>query len=102
MSGSTRVLCLAALLLWSGCSFAQEFPNRPIQFIVPFPAGGPADVIGRVLADQMSALLGQPVLIENRPAGSRRTISRILSTRLVSPQAASAITVPSSNGWKPR
>src|SRR3974390_2376645 len=46
MSAMTRVLCLAALLLWSGCSFAEDFPNRPIHFIVPFPAGGPADVIG--------------------------------------------------------
>jgi tripartite-type tricarboxylate transporter receptor subunit TctC len=61
-----RLLGLATLLLWPAVSFAQDFPNRPIRFIVPFPAGGPADVISRVVTDKMSSILGQPVVIENR------------------------------------
>jgi tripartite-type tricarboxylate transporter receptor subunit TctC len=45
---------------------AQEFPTRPIKLIVPFPAGGPNDIIARVVGQRMSETLGQPVVIENR------------------------------------
>ena len=44
---------------------AQSFPSRPVKLIVPFPAGGPADIFGRFLAQGMSARLGQAVVIEN-------------------------------------
>ena len=45
---------------------AQDYPNRPITLIVPFPAGGGVDVIGRIVAEKLSASLGQPVIIDNR------------------------------------
>ena len=51
---------LAPLLAW-----AQAYPSKPIRMIVPFPAGGPADIFGRGLAQGMSSELGQPVVIEN-------------------------------------
>lgn len=54
----------AAALLTTG-AFAQPFPSKPVKIIVPFPAGGPADIFGRFLAQGMSAKLGQPVVIEN-------------------------------------
>ncbi|MFC7611978.1 Bug family tripartite tricarboxylate transporter substrate binding protein [Teichococcus aestuarii] len=41
-------------------------PSRPLRFVVPFPAGGATDVVARVLAEHMSASLGQPVVVENR------------------------------------
>ncbi len=66
MSRLVRMVCWAALMLWPAISLAQDFPNHPIRFIVPFPAGGPSDVISRVLTDKMSSTLGQPVVIENR------------------------------------
>jgi tripartite-type tricarboxylate transporter receptor subunit TctC len=44
---------------------AQTYPTKPVRLIVPFPAGGPADIFGRFLAQGMSARLGQPVVIEN-------------------------------------
>jgi tripartite-type tricarboxylate transporter receptor subunit TctC len=44
---------------------AQTYPARPITMIVPFPAGGPTDVIGRVVAERMRGSLGQPIVIEN-------------------------------------
>ena len=61
-----RVLGLIGLLLWPATSMGEEFPSRPIRFIVPFPAGGPSDVISRVLVAKMSSLLAQPVVVENR------------------------------------
>jgi tripartite-type tricarboxylate transporter receptor subunit TctC len=61
-----RVLCLIGLFLWPAIAVGQDFPNRPIRFIVPFPAGGPSDVISRVLTTKMASLLGQPIVVENR------------------------------------
>ena len=57
-------LCACALLL-SASTLAQSYPSKPVRLIVPFPAGGPADIFGRFLAQGMSAKLGQPVVIEN-------------------------------------
>jgi tripartite-type tricarboxylate transporter receptor subunit TctC len=65
------VAILAALL--AGSAFAQSYPSRPVRLIVPFPAGGSADLLGRVLAKKMSEGLGQQVVVENR-AGAGGTI----------------------------
>ena len=65
MSILMRVLCLAGVLAWSSALAAEEFPNRSIKFVVPFPAGGPSDFISRVLAEKMASLLGQSIVIEN-------------------------------------
>jgi tripartite-type tricarboxylate transporter receptor subunit TctC len=55
----------AALPAVSRIARAQTYPSRPITMIVPFPAGGPTDVVARVVVEQMKAPLGQPVIIEN-------------------------------------
>src|SRR5262249_21418359 len=44
---------------------AQTYPSRPVTMIIPFPAGGNVDVIGRILAERMRATLGQPIIVEN-------------------------------------
>src|SRR3954470_5916692 len=50
---------------------AQTWPTRPLTLVVPFAAGGPSDVAGRIIAQRMSELLGQQVVVEN-PSGSGR------------------------------
>jgi len=55
----------AALFATSQLGRAQSYPDRPITFIVPFPAGGAADVIARIMADRMRGPLGQSIIIEN-------------------------------------
>src|SRR5580700_322819 len=52
---------------------AVNYPNRPIHIIVPFPAGGPTDILSRIVGQEMTASWGQPVVIENRP-GADSTI----------------------------
>src|SRR5246127_2668509 len=46
------------------------YPTRPIHIIVPFPAGGPSDVLARLIGDRMSADFGQAVVVENRPGAN--------------------------------
>src|ERR1700693_1102325 len=55
-----------SLLLLPASAMAQNFPDHPIRLIVPLPAGGPNDIIARVVGQRMSELLKQPVLIDNR------------------------------------
>ena len=55
-----------SLLLLPASAAAQDFPSKPIRLIVPFPAGGPNDIIARVVGQRMSELIKQPVLIDNR------------------------------------
>lgn len=49
---------------------AQDFPARPVRIVVAFPPGGPTDFVGRVIADRMTALLGQRVYIDNKPGAN--------------------------------
>jgi tripartite-type tricarboxylate transporter receptor subunit TctC len=60
---------IAALLLTAfgfSQALADDYPSKPITLIVPFPAGGGVDVIGRIVADKLAAALGQPVIVDNR------------------------------------
>jgi tripartite-type tricarboxylate transporter receptor subunit TctC len=64
---TTRRIALAGLLALglSTPAFAQAFPTKPLTIIVSFAAGGPSDVIARLLGEQMAKTLGQPILVEN-------------------------------------
>jgi tripartite-type tricarboxylate transporter receptor subunit TctC len=57
---------LLAILVLSGPVAAQDYPQRPIRMVIPFPAGGSIDVIGRSIAQSWSATLGQQIVIDNR------------------------------------
>jgi tripartite-type tricarboxylate transporter receptor subunit TctC len=70
MSVSRRTVIAAlgaSALLPARRAQAQAFPSRTIRIVVPFPAGGPTDIIARVIAQKMSEDWGQPVVVENRP-----------------------------------
>jgi tripartite-type tricarboxylate transporter receptor subunit TctC len=61
------VLASTAILAFTGLTYAAEYPTKPIRFIIAFPAGGPTDVAGRVIAQGLSQSLGQSMVIDNRP-----------------------------------
>ena len=61
----TLVSALVGMLALAGSAAAQTFPTHPITMIVPFAAGGPTDVLGRIMAQRMSEVLGQNVIVEN-------------------------------------
>ena len=65
MLGKLIGAALGALLAWSGPAAAQAWPTRPVTMVIPFAAGGPTDVLGRVMAERMSQILGQQVVVEN-------------------------------------
>ncbi|HEY1473949.1 MAG TPA: tripartite tricarboxylate transporter substrate-binding protein [Pseudolabrys sp.] len=58
-------VALAALLAITGSAGAQNFPNRTMTMVIPFAAGGPTDVLGRVMAARMGEILGQTMIVEN-------------------------------------
>ena len=57
-------------ILFSATAAAQEWPAKAVRIIVPFPAGGSADLLPRVVAEKLSARWGQPVVVENRPGAA--------------------------------
>jgi tripartite-type tricarboxylate transporter receptor subunit TctC len=63
-------LCTWPLAPAAAQDAAKDYPNRAIHIVVPFPAGGPADVAARLLAQRMNEDWGQPVIVDNRPGGN--------------------------------
>jgi tripartite-type tricarboxylate transporter receptor subunit TctC len=63
----TLVIAVAAA---QGTADSQTYPNRTVRIVVPFPAGGPTDILARVLGQRLSEVWGQPVVIENQPGAN--------------------------------
>ena len=61
-------ICIAIVVL--GNAHAQNYPNRPIRIVVPYPPGGGTDVVARTLAQKMNEVMGQPVIVDNRPGAN--------------------------------
>jgi tripartite-type tricarboxylate transporter receptor subunit TctC len=67
VSGTLRLLTALALLALSATSApADDFPTRPVRLIVPFPPGGPNDILARMVGQRMSDFLKQPIVVDNR------------------------------------
>jgi tripartite-type tricarboxylate transporter receptor subunit TctC len=96
---------LAAALTLLGLSVpatAQDYPNRPLRMIVPFPPGGPTDLVARVLGEAMAADLGQPVVIENKAGANGNVGVEFVATvplALVIHPSIPAKTVPEFIAW---
>lgn len=71
------VLCAAGV--FATAAVAQDnYPARPLRILIPFPAGGASDTIGRSIGDQLATQLGQPVVIDNRPGAAGRLATEML------------------------
>ena len=68
----------AGLVALSQRSHAQTFPDRPVRFVVPYAPGGSTDTCTRIIAERMSVLFGQPVIVDNKPGGGT-----IIATEIV-------------------
>ena len=62
-----RIGLLLVSLLLAGSALAQQYPNRPLRIVIPWPPGQATDLVGRVVGEKLSQLLGQPVVPDNRP-----------------------------------
>ena len=65
-----KIVFLIAYSFLSATSFADEYPSKPIRIIVPFPPGGGADVLMRPLSKKLTELLGQPIVLDNKPGAN--------------------------------
>ena len=65
MLRTISIAALGALLAATGAGLAQNYPSKPITMVIPFAAGGPTDVLGRVVGQRMSEVLGQQIVVEN-------------------------------------
>ena len=88
-------LLFAISSLWATESRAQSFPSKSVRLIVPFPPGGPADVLGRVYAEKLSAAWSQPVVVENR-AGAAGNIGSDMTAK-ASPDGYTLLLIASSH-----
>jgi tripartite-type tricarboxylate transporter receptor subunit TctC len=66
MTARTRLLAALALL-WAGAAFSQTYPSHPVHMIVPWPPGQATDVAARMVSERLSPVLGQPIVIDNKP-----------------------------------
>jgi len=82
-----RILIACVAVCWSVAAGAQ-YPAKPIRLVVPFPAGGPTDIVARTVSQKLSELLGQPVVIDNRGGAGG-----VLGTELVVKSPADGYTL---------
>jgi len=91
----TAALAIGGLLTSGlfGVAVAQSYPTRPIKLVVPFPAGGPADVLGRLITQKLSESFGSPVIVDNRSGANG-----IIGTDLVAKAAPDGYTMLINTG----
>jgi tripartite-type tricarboxylate transporter receptor subunit TctC len=83
-----RLLLAVLVAAFAVTAFAADYPERPVKIVVPFAAGGPADVYARFLADRLQKSMGQPFVVEDRPGGGS-----IVGTEVVAKSAPDGYTL---------
>lgn len=79
LTGGLRLIVALFALASSASLFAQQYPVRPVRLVIPFPPGGSADTVGRVVAQKLSEIFGQQVIVDNRPGASTLIGSEIVA-----------------------
>ena len=67
---------IAIILAFAGSASAQQWPTRPVTMVIPFAAGGPTDVLGRIVGERLGQILGQQIVIENAGGAGGQTGSK--------------------------
>ena len=75
----SRALAFLLAVLLNATASAQGYPSKPVRIVVGFAAGGPTDVIARIVAQDMSASLGQPFIVENRPGANAIVVTEAVA-----------------------
>jgi len=93
------LLAGAAMIFSAAAGAAENFPTRPIRLVVPYPAGGGTDIVGRILGQKLHESLGQPVVIDNR-SGAGGTLGTALAAKSA-PDGYTLLLVPTSHVINP-
>jgi len=91
MRTRARLAALLACLLAASAAWAEQYPSRPIHWVVPYTPGGITDSVTRIVANKLEAALGQPIVIENRPGAN--SIVGVESVARSAPDGYTALTV---------
>ena len=105
----SAILCAAALAILSSLAAAQTYPSRPVRLVITYPPGGTTDFVGRPVAQKLSELLGQQVVVDNR-GGAGGVIGTMIvaqappdgHTLLLGTSSGMLINLRSTSGWRSR
>src|SRR5690242_41793 len=79
MKRALAILAAAVALVPSAAAFAQGYPTKPVHMIVAFAPGGPVDTVARIVGQKLVDLLGEPIVVENRPSASGNIGAQVVS-----------------------